>query len=102
MAMLNQRGPWVSFGSEVNPCRNIKTLFNFDPPVTHEEVRAPRAPVRPQGQRPTAVKDERSGIQMLSMKDADDDVVSAETNAPPKIAKTSRQGALRGGTATSQ
>jgi hypothetical protein len=21
-------------------CRNIKTLFNFDPPVTHEEVRA--------------------------------------------------------------
>jgi hypothetical protein len=21
-------------------CRNIKTLFNFDPPVTHDEVRA--------------------------------------------------------------
>jgi hypothetical protein len=21
-------------------CRNIKTLFNFDPPATHEEVRA--------------------------------------------------------------
>ncbi len=21
-------------------CRNIKTLFNFDPPVTHEEIRA--------------------------------------------------------------
>jgi len=21
-------------------CRNIKTLYNFDPPVTHEEVRA--------------------------------------------------------------
>jgi hypothetical protein len=21
-------------------CRNIKTLFNFEPPVTHEEVRA--------------------------------------------------------------
>lgn len=21
-------------------CRNIKNLFNFDPPVTHEEVRA--------------------------------------------------------------
>jgi hypothetical protein len=21
-------------------CRNIKPLFNFDPPVTHEEVRA--------------------------------------------------------------
>ncbi|MGD0136341.1 MAG: DUF2277 family protein, partial [Bryobacteraceae bacterium] len=21
-------------------CRNIKTLFNFDPPVTEEEVRA--------------------------------------------------------------
>ena len=21
-------------------CRNIKTLYNFDPPVTHEEIRA--------------------------------------------------------------
>jgi hypothetical protein len=21
-------------------CRNIKTLFNFDPPVTHDEIRA--------------------------------------------------------------
>jgi hypothetical protein len=26
---------------ELNPlCRNIKTLFNFDPPVTDEEIRA--------------------------------------------------------------
>ena len=24
-------------------CRNIKTLFNFDPPVTEEEVRAAAA-----------------------------------------------------------
>jgi hypothetical protein len=32
---------WGSIG-EVKPpmCRNIKTLFNFDPPVTEEEVRA--------------------------------------------------------------
>ncbi len=26
-------------------CRNIKTLFNFDPPVTDEEVRAASIPV---------------------------------------------------------
>jgi hypothetical protein len=25
---------------ELSVCRNIKTLFNFDPPVTPEEVRA--------------------------------------------------------------
>jgi hypothetical protein len=25
---------------ELSVCRNIKTLFNFDPPVTSEEVRA--------------------------------------------------------------
>src|SRR5260370_37897176 len=25
---------------EVSMCRNIKTLFNFDPPVTGEEIRA--------------------------------------------------------------
>jgi len=29
---MNQRGSTM--------CRNIKTLFNFDPPVTEEEVRA--------------------------------------------------------------
>lgn len=27
-------------GGESPVCRNIKTLFNFDPPVTNEEVRA--------------------------------------------------------------
>jgi hypothetical protein len=26
-------------GTEVNMCRNIKTLFNFDPPATQEEMR---------------------------------------------------------------
>ncbi len=26
--------------SESTMCRNIKTLFNFDPPVTEEEIRA--------------------------------------------------------------
>ena len=25
---------------ESNMCRNIKTLFNFDPPATDEEIRA--------------------------------------------------------------
>jgi hypothetical protein len=31
----------TAFILEINPmCRNIKTLFNFDPPVTPEEVRA--------------------------------------------------------------
>jgi hypothetical protein len=28
------------FGRLRSMCRNIKTLFNFDPPVTEEEVRA--------------------------------------------------------------
>jgi len=27
-------------------CRNIKNLFNFDPPITEEEIRAAIAPVR--------------------------------------------------------
>src|SRR2546421_11710605 len=31
----------VALTIEVTPmCRNIKTLFNFDPPVTDEEIRA--------------------------------------------------------------
>ena len=32
-------------------CRNIKTLHNFEPTATDEEIRAVRAPVRPQGER---------------------------------------------------
>ena len=32
-------------------CRNIRTLHNFEPPATEEEVRVRGAPVRPQDQR---------------------------------------------------
>jgi hypothetical protein len=32
-------GPDISSG-EAGMCRNIRTLFNFDPPATDEEVRA--------------------------------------------------------------
>lgn len=28
------------FDQVIGMCRNIKTLFNFDPPVTEEEIRA--------------------------------------------------------------
>jgi hypothetical protein len=31
---------YISRSHEVIMCRNIKTLFNFDPPVTDEEIRA--------------------------------------------------------------
>ena len=30
----------VCAGTESTMCRNIRTLFNFDPPVTEEEIRA--------------------------------------------------------------
>ena len=32
--------PWRSYNEVIPMCRNIKTLFNFDPPVTDQEVRA--------------------------------------------------------------
>lgn len=42
---LSERGPYFSPGSrpercESPMCRNIKTLYNFEPPVTDEEIRA--------------------------------------------------------------
>lgn len=69
-------------------CRSIKTLFNFDPPVTEEEVRAaslqfvrkisgfnkPSKANEPAFQ--TAV-DEIAGISARLLR-------SLETNAPPK------------------
>ena len=69
-------------------CRNIKTLFNFDPPVTDEEVRAAslqfvrkisgfNKPSKANEESFLAAVDEIAGISRRLLR-------SLETNAPPK------------------
>jgi hypothetical protein len=69
-------------------CRNIKTLFNFDPPVTPEEVRAAslqfvrkisgfNKPSKSNEQAFQGAIDEIAGVSMRFLR-------SLETNAPPK------------------
>ena len=69
-------------------CRNIKTLFNFDPPVTEEEVRAAslqfvrkisgfNKPSHANEAPFLAAVDEVAGISMRLLQ-------SLETNSPPK------------------
>jgi hypothetical protein len=69
-------------------CRNIKTLFNFDPPVTDEEVRAASLqfvrkisgftkPSKANEKLFQDAVDEISGISIRLL-------LSLETNAPPK------------------
>jgi hypothetical protein len=69
-------------------CRNIKTLFNFDPPVTDEEVRAAslqfvrkisgfNKPSKANESSFFAAIDEIAGISSRLLR-------SLETNAPPK------------------
>jgi hypothetical protein len=69
-------------------CRNIKTLFNFDPPVTHEEVRAAslqfvrkisgfNKPSKANEGSFLAAVDEIAGISTRLLR-------TLETNAPPK------------------
>jgi hypothetical protein len=69
-------------------CRNIKTLFNFDPPVTDEEVRAAslqfirkisgfNKPSKANEVSFQAAVDEIAGISTRFLR-------SLETNAPPK------------------
>ncbi len=69
-------------------CRNIKTLFNFDPPVTDEEVRAASLqfvrkisgftkPSKANEAAFLAAVDEVSSVSMQLLS-------SLETNAPPK------------------
>jgi hypothetical protein len=87
-------------------CRNIKTLFNFDPPVTEEEIRAASLQfvrkitgfTRPSKTNEdlflTAV-DEIAGISSRLL-------LSLETNAPPKnreeeAAKAKARAAIRFG-----
>ncbi len=88
-------------------CRNIKTLFNFDPPVTEEEVRAASL----QFVRKISGFNKPSKANEKLFQDAVDEIagVSArllhalETNAPPKnreeeAAKAKARSAERFGT----
>ena len=69
-------------------CRNIKTLFNFDPPTTEEEIRAASL----QFVRKISGFNKPSKANEPSFLSAVDDVAaissrllrSLETNAPPK------------------
>ena len=88
-------------------CRNIKTLFNFDPPVTDDEVRAAslqfvrkitgfNKPSHTNEDSFSAAVDEISAISRRLL-------LSLETNAPPKnredeAAKAKARAAERFGT----
>ena len=69
-------------------CRNIRTLFNFDPPVTDEEVRAASLQFvrkisgfnKPSKANETAFLAAVDDIAGISVRLLD----SLETNAPPK------------------
>ena len=69
-------------------CRNIKTLFNFDPPVTEEEVRAASLQFvrkisgfnKPSKANETAFYAALDDIAAVSMRL----LTSLETTAPPK------------------
>jgi hypothetical protein len=69
-------------------CRNIKTLFNFDPPVTEDEVRAASLQfvrkicgfTKPSKANEAAFLAAIDGIAGASMQL----LASLETNAPPK------------------
>lgn len=72
----------------IEMCRNIRTLFNFDPPVTDEEVRAAALqfvrkisgfskPSKANEKLFQAAVDEIAGISARLL-------LSLETNAPPK------------------
>jgi hypothetical protein len=87
-------------------CRNIKMLFNFDPPVTHEEVRAAslqyvrkisgfNKPSKANEAAFLAAVDEVAEISTRLLR-------SLETNAPPRsreeeAAKAKARGAQRFG-----
>ena len=88
-------------------CRNIKTLFNFDPPVTDEEVRAASL----QFVRKISGFTKPSKANEKLFQDAVDEIagistrllLSLETNAPPKnreeeAAKAKARSAERFGT----
>jgi len=85
-------------------CRNIKTLFNFDPPITDEEIRAASLQFVRKISGFTKPSKANEGVFLAAV----DDVAhisarflrSLETSAPPKnreeeAAKAKTRGALR-------
>jgi hypothetical protein len=88
-------------------CRNIKMLFNFDPPVTDEEVRAASLQyVRKISgfSKPSKANEAAFLAAIEEVADASTRLLrSLETNAPPKnreeeAAKAKARGAARFGT----
>ena len=88
-------------------CRNIKTLFNFDPPVTPEEIRAASLQfVRKISgiQKPSKANEAVFLAAIDEVAAVSDRLLSAlETNAPPKsreeeAAKARARAAVRFGT----
>lgn len=88
-------------------CRNIKMLFNFDPPVTDEEVRAASLQyVRKISgfSKPSKANESAFLAAVEEVADASIRLLrSLETNAPPKnreeeAAKAKARGAARFGT----
>ena len=80
-------------------CRNIKTLFNFDPPVTPEEVRAASVqfvrkitgftkPSKANEGAFLAAVDEVAGVSTRLLR-------SLETNAPPKNREAAAKAKMR-------
>jgi len=69
-------------------CRNIKTLFNFDPPVTEEEVRAASLQfVRKISgfNKPSKANEDAFQAAVCQIADVSTRLLIAlETNAPPK------------------
>ena len=69
-------------------CRNIKTLFNFDPPATSDEVRAASLQfVRKLSgfNKPSKTNEEASDLAIERVSAAAQDMLnSLATNAPPR------------------
>jgi hypothetical protein len=85
-------------------CRNIKTLFNFDPPVTSEEIRAASLQFvrKVTGfNKPSKTNEAAFAAAVEQIARASMDLLrSLETNAPPKnreeeAAKAKARAALR-------
>lgn len=82
------RGVKVSLSEDVVMCRNIKTLFNFEPPATREEIHAAALQfVRKLSgfNKPSQANAEAFNRAVMEVSDAARRLLnSLETNAPPR------------------
>ena len=90
--IANESRGWAPTWRSFSMCRNIKTLYNFAPPATDEEILCSFAAVREEGNRlQQAVQDERGGLLLRGRRYRGSRRACSPRSKPPHRPRTGKK-----------